>query len=530
MSGNSVTKTVVPKPSVPPFTHFLAPKFWLTWLGIALLVLIAYLPFRLRMFTGHCLGIILYSLARERRYITQTNIAICFPERSAQQQAKLVRDCFIENGIGLIETAVGWVRNPRHFQHLLKINNAEAMQTALAKGKGVILLGAHYTTLDFSANLASLQYPFAVTYRPHKNPLFDAFMLKGRLKNCNGVFDRYDIRGTLRHLKKNNIIWYAPDQDYGPEHAVFAPFFGRQAATITAASRLAGFYDSPVLLVRHHRMSGSQPYEVEFIPFPESFPGDDEVADATYMNKQLEVAIRVQPAQYLWMHKRFKTQANGKPDSPYILVKTPVHKIDRQSFNTMIEGTKVIEEQHIKNLTRQLDNDVLFRILPSSDTRFFAAPPMKLFDLNSRLLRAKGIGSVTVDSLFIIKKADFMAATYFPLPGTGLQKISPEEIDLKALAAFLDQVHQGGFYFNEIRPAKLLYDEARFYIANPEELRVFPSSICFADRCDNIQLLLNKLELSQIQRAQFIELYTELSGLKNEPAFTQLFSRLLASR
>ncbi len=529
MSGNSVTKTVVSKPSVPPFTHFLAPKYWLTWLGIALLVLIAYLPFHLRMFIGRCLGLLLHNLAKERRYITQTNIAICFPERNARQQAELVRDCFIENGIGFIETAVGWVRNPRRFQHLLKIINAEAMQTALAKGKGVILLGAHYTTLDFSANLASLQYPFAVTYRPHKNPLFDAFMLKGRLKNCNGVFDRYDIRGTLRHLKKNNIIWYAPDQDYGPDHAVFAPFFGQPAATITAASRLAGFYDSPVLLVRHHRMSGTKPYEVEFIPFPESFPGDDDVADATYMNKQLEAAIRVRPAQYLWMHKRFKTKAGGKPDSPYILIKTPVHKIDRQRFNKMIEDTKIIEEQYIKNLTRQLHNNVLLRILPSSGVRLFDSAPMKLFDRNSRLLRAKGIGSVTVDCLFLVRKADFMAATYFPLSGIGLQKITPEELELEALAAFLVEVHQGGFYFNEINPEKLLYDEGRFYIANPEELRVFPSSICYADRCENIQMLLNKLELSQIQRAQFIELYTKLSRLKNEPAFTQLFSRLLAS-
>lgn len=528
MSGNSDLLIAVTKPKAPPFTRFLSPLFWPTWLGIGLLVLIAYLPFRLRMLCGRLLGIFLHSVATERRYITATNITLCFPELNSKQQAELVFNTFIENGIGLIETAVGWVRNPRHFQHMLKVINAEAMQEALTKGKGVILLGAHYTTLDFSANIASIQYPFAVTYRPHKNPLFDAFMLKGRLKNCNGVFDRYDIRGTLRHLKKNNIIWYAPDQDYGPEHSVFAPFFGKPAATITAASRLARFYDSPVLLVRHHRFPGKQPYQIEFIPFPESFPSDDDVADATYMNQQLEAAIRVQPSQYLWMHKRFKTQAGGKPDSPYILVKTPSHKIDRAYFNQMIEGSRVIEEQHSLNLTRLLHNNALFRILPSTDARFFAAAPMRLFDLNSRLLRAKGIGSVTVDSIFKIRGCDFIAATYFPLPGVPVRKISSDEIDLETLVEFFVLLHQQGFYFREIKPAKLYYGEGKYFIANPEDIQVMPTSICYIDRFNNIQMLLNRLELIQAQRRQFIERYTELAGLMHQPAFTQLFSRLLS--
>lgn len=518
------------KPKVPSFTNFLSPIFWPTWLGIGLLVLIAYLPFRLRLLSGRLFGIILHSLAKERRYITTTNIALCFPELNARQQAELVRNTFIENGIGLIETAVGWVRNPHHFQHMLQIINLDALKAALEKGRGVVLLGAHYTTLDFSANLFSIQIPFAVTYRPHNNPLFDAFMLKGRLKNCNGVFDRYDLRGTIRHLRKNNIIWYAPDQDYGPEHSVYAPFFGKPAATITAASRFARFNQSPVLLVRHHRLAGPQPYRIEFIPFPESFPGDDDVADATYMNQQLEAAIRVQPAQYLWMHKRFKTQAGGKPDSPYILIKTPRNKIDRAYFNWMTEGSKVIEEQHSRNLTRLLHNNALLRILPNTDVRFFAAPPMKLFDLNSRLLRAKGIGSITVETIFRIKGCDFSAASYFPLPGTGVQKISPEELDLEALADFFVQLHQRGFCFLEIKPAKLIYHEGRFAIANPEDIQVRPMSICYADRFSNIQLLLNRLGLAQTQRSHFIELYCEKAGLENQPAFTQLFSRLLSAR
>ncbi len=366
-----------------------------------------------------------------------------------------------------------------------------------------------------------------MTYRPHKNALFDAFMLRGRLKNTNGVFDRYDIRGTIRHLKKNNIIWYAPDQDYGKDHAVFAPFFGNPAATITAAGRLAKFNNSPVLLARHHRNDSNNTYEVEFYPFSEDYPGSDDIADATYMNQQLEKVIRLYPAQYMWTHKRFKTQAEGKPASPYIAIRTPVNKMDMQHFNTMIEGSKIVEEQHSKNLTRILHNDALFRILPATSTKFFEKPPMYLFDRNARLLRMAGINSITIDNIFKIQGKDFMAATYFPLYGKILAGIQQSELPVIGLAEFFAEAHQLGFFFKEVRPSKIYFGNNIFSIANPEDVRVFPTSICYIDRFLNIQSLLNKLKLSQIQRQQFAERYMNATGLGNVIEFTQLFSKLL---
>lgn len=511
----------------PQLSSFIAPKYWPTWIGVGLLTLIAFLPFRLRLFWGSMLGKMLFVFAKERRYIVATNIKLCFPELNKTDQEQLVKNCFIENGRGLIDTLVGWFRNPKQFQTMLDIKNVEVLDNALAKGKGVVLLGAHYTTLDFSANLVSLQIPFAVTYRPHKNALFDAFMLRGRLKNTNGVFDRYDIRGTVRHLRKNNIIWYAPDQDYGENHSVFAPFFGNPAATITAASRLAKFNNSPVLLARHHRNDNTGKYEIEFYPFPEDYPGSDDVDDATYMNQQLEKVIRLYPAQYMWTHKRFKTQAAGKPASPYIAIKTPVNIMDRQHFNTMIEGSKIIEEQHSKNLTRILHNNALFRILPSSSAKFFEKPPMQLFDTNARLLRLAGINSITIDNIFKIKGEDFIAATYFPFDGESLVKIQHSELPVDQLAEFFAKVHQLGFFFTQVKPSKIYYANSEFSIANPEDIKVFPTSICYVDRFLNIQSLLNKLELPQNQRTQFAEVYTAATGLEQVSEFTQLFSKLL---
>ena len=178
-----------------------------------MLFIIAWLPYGLRMTIGNLLGRLTYVLARERRYITTINIRRCFPELSPSAQHQLVIRTFVENGIGLIETTTSWMRPAAHFQHLLVLSGTEHMDAALAQGRGVLMLGAHYSTLDFTANLLGAAYPFGTTYRPHKNPLFDTFMLRGRLHYSNGVFNHRDIRGAFRHLKQGKILWYAPDLD-----------------------------------------------------------------------------------------------------------------------------------------------------------------------------------------------------------------------------------------------------------------------------------------------------------------------------
>ena len=104
--------------SPPPFSKFLHPRHWSTWAGIGLLFIIAWLPFRLRVAAGTLLGWLTWSLARERRYITTINIHLCFPELTEEAQQDLIKRTFIENGIGLIETATGWMRSTAQSREL----------------------------------------------------------------------------------------------------------------------------------------------------------------------------------------------------------------------------------------------------------------------------------------------------------------------------------------------------------------------------------------------------------------------------
>lgn len=150
-------------------------------------------------------------------------------------------------------------------------------------------------------------------YRRNKQPAWEWLQMHGRGHYFEHIHEREDTRSILKALKNGRTIWYAADQDYGPRHSVFAPFYGIPTATITATARLARFNDSPVLLLAQHRNRESLGWHLHFTPIVEDFPGGDDVKDATRMNALLEAQINKDPAQYLWVHKRFKTRPEGTP-------------------------------------------------------------------------------------------------------------------------------------------------------------------------------------------------------------------------
>lgn len=295
----------------------MSPRYWPTWLVYWILRLIALLPFAAQISLGRGLGRLSLILARDRRKACEINIRLCFPELTESEQADLVKKVFISNGIGLTEIAMAWFSNPKRFEGKIDVHGLENLHKAQSKGRGVLLVGAHFSTLEIGGLLYSTVGDLDATYRPNKNPLFDAIMFNGRKRNVCGVFDRKDIRQAMRSLKAGRVLWYAPDQDYGVKNSVFAPFFGVPAATITATSRFAKFNDSVIVFFSHYRNEDNSGYHIHFSDPLEGYPTGDELRDATIINQHIEAAIRKQPDQYLWLHKRFKTQAGGKSARPY---------------------------------------------------------------------------------------------------------------------------------------------------------------------------------------------------------------------
>lgn len=292
----------------PPFWH---PRFWLTWLGMGLLWLLNRLPYAGQLALGRTFGKILYRVARGRRHVVEVNVRLCFPELSAAEQRRLTREIFLNNGIGVFETAMAWWSPKQWFRDRIIFKGHEHLDAALARGNGVILLGAHFSTLDLGGLLFAEHYPVDAMYRRHNNPLMEKIITRGRGRYFGQAIERSDIRSVIRALRKNHIIWYAPDQDFGIKQSVYAPFFGVPAATITATTRLVKLNDSPILMLAQHRLPDGR-YELEVLPVIEPFPSGNEEADAARINTELERAIRKDPAQYMWVHKRFKTHPKGK--------------------------------------------------------------------------------------------------------------------------------------------------------------------------------------------------------------------------
>ena len=289
----------------------LAPKHWLTWIGIALLWLLMRLPLRWLIAMGRGVGRLGHRVGKRRRNIVKTNVALCFPDLSEIEQQRLVEEIFVSTGIAMIETAMSWLGPIDKFLDRFALEGLDEVAARLDRGKGVIIVGGHYSTLDIAGAFISRHIDVDVVYRPHKNPVIEYLTQRGRGRHFGRVIDRRDMRTLVRRVREGKLVWYAPDQDYGRKHAVFAPFFGVEAATISVLTRLKRMTDADFVFLAHYRDARTGTWRARFsAPFDDF--GEDELADATAINRALESAIRVEPDQYHWVHRRFKTRPPGE--------------------------------------------------------------------------------------------------------------------------------------------------------------------------------------------------------------------------
>ncbi|MBP8236126.1 MAG: lipid A biosynthesis lauroyl acyltransferase [Pseudomonas sp.] len=293
--------------------YFLHPRFWLLWLGLGLLWLIAQLPYKVLLQLGRGLGGVMYRLASSRRKIAARNLELCFPQMPAAEREALLKENFASTGITFFEMAIAWWWPAERLRRLGTIEGLEHLRQAEADGQGVILMALHFTTLEMGGGLLGMAQNMYGMYRPHKNPLFDYVQRRGREQRLLGVIGRDDVRGMLKLLRAGGVVWYAPDQDYGAQRSVFVPLFGVPAATVTATSKFARMGRAQVIPFTQQRLPDGQGYRLVIHPPLADFPTDSEEADCLRVNQWIEQAISQCPEQYLWAHRRFKTRPEGEP-------------------------------------------------------------------------------------------------------------------------------------------------------------------------------------------------------------------------
>ncbi len=297
-------------------TSLYHPKHWATWFGVGCLWLIAHLPFSIQMRLGKRLGNIAYRIAKSRRHIAETNIRLCFPELSTNEQNQLVKKIFREQFIGFIETTIAWFRPQNYLLDKTTFHNFAPTQAKLAAKKPIMILGGHYAMLDLAGTLACNHMNLAISYRPLNNPVLNYVMERARKQIYSACLTRKETRKFIRTIKQGYPLWYLQDQDLGRENSVFVNFFGIPTATINATSRIAAIAKAEVIPVSFFRRQDYSGYDIYFLdPLP--IPSGDEIQDAQLANDVLEAQIKRRPDQYLWLHKRFKTRPNEQDESLY---------------------------------------------------------------------------------------------------------------------------------------------------------------------------------------------------------------------
>ena len=284
----------------------LHPKYWPTWIALCTLRLFEPLPYSVLVFLGNCIGSLMPRLPLSFVRIARRNLQMCFPEQSHAWRERILRNHFRSVGIGLFETAMSWWSSDERIRKLTQLQGAEHLEAALARGQGAILLSAHFTTLEIGARALCSRVPASIMYRPTRNAVLERFLSINRSKHAKRAIPRDDIRTLIASLKGNEPVWYAPDQSYRKKGAQMVPFFGIPAATNTATSRLARMTGAAVLPYFPERLPGSRGYRMVISPMLENFPSDSAAADAERFNKLIEAHVRHVPAQYLWIHRRFK--------------------------------------------------------------------------------------------------------------------------------------------------------------------------------------------------------------------------------
>ena len=293
----------------------LSPANWPAWLGIAFGWTLAHWPWGLVRRVAPALGRVMQLCMVARRRVARSNLALCFPELTQAQQRELLRAHFRSLGMAVFEFLRAWWGRLPPLDAGFVIEGLQYVERARAEGRGVILISPHFTTLEICNRLLCRYVPVAGMYRPHESPALDWAVMRGRMGHAAAMFARDELRPAIRYLKSGGVLWFAPDQESRRGDSVFVPFFGQPAWSLTSTHQMARLSGALVLPLFHERREDGR-YHVEIGAPLREFPGTDPLRDTERVMALIEAQIRRAPAQYLWIHKRFKTQPEGKP-SPY---------------------------------------------------------------------------------------------------------------------------------------------------------------------------------------------------------------------
>ena len=290
-----------------------------TRIALLLVWLLHFLPFRLLALVGHVLGLALFLIAGARRRVVLINLALCFPRMSEADRRRLARAHFAAFTRSVLDRGIAWWSSRERLTRVVRVEGWEHLRACT--GRPVVLLAPHFVGLDIGAQRLAAEHSAVSMYSRQKNPLFDAFLRekRNRFGSVTMVSRQQGLRPVLRAMRKGLPLYYLPDMDLGARDSVFVPFFGVPAATLPTLARIVRLTGAVVVPCITEQLPRGAGYLVRLYPPWTGVPASsepDDAGDALAMNAFIESAVAGMPAQYHWLHKRFKTRPPGEPP-PY---------------------------------------------------------------------------------------------------------------------------------------------------------------------------------------------------------------------
>ena len=293
-------------------------KSFANYAGVALLKILSLLPYKLLVSIGYGLGFIAARLPGDRNRVVKTNLQLCFPDLNENEINDLSKKHWRLLGRSLVEKSIIWLGSENQLSRMIEVRSA----VDLTSRKPRILVNMHFTGIEGSIILSALakrmNWPrTSGFFQRMKNPFFNQKIIAWRNRFGGNSIDRQgNAKTIIREIRNGDFIIIAPDIDLGLKDSEFVPFFGIQTNTITTISRLAAITGADVCMMVTSLKEDESGYLCEISKPLENFPGVDPKTDTARLNQYFEKEIRLRPAEYYWVHKRFKNRPHDEAN-PY---------------------------------------------------------------------------------------------------------------------------------------------------------------------------------------------------------------------
>ena len=299
-----------------PWRRYAAPRHWPTWAGLGLLWLLTRLPFDTVLAAGRRLGPMVLRLLAERARATRINIALALPTLDAAGRERIAHASARHAGMSAMELAWLWCRPHEGIDARATLLGTGHVDAALAAGRGVILLQAHFSVIDRAGSVIGRRWRATGVYDPPKDPLIAALQLWHRRPYLDEPIPNRNVRSMVRRLRRGEMVWFSPDQAVSVRNGgVATRFFDQPVLSSSGTARILAMTGATVIPMVPERSRDGRHLTVHFHP-PVTFDTTDTVRATQAVNDLLEAQVRSLPEQYLWGHKRFKPPPGTVP-GPY---------------------------------------------------------------------------------------------------------------------------------------------------------------------------------------------------------------------